>query len=86
MKDTTWKPINPCLDCNDQDKEDNNHYYGMDNECRCGLQHDYLVRCNTLLSLFLWFERWEKCDDGNDRYKDVNLSLIREMEGEMREC
>ncbi len=74
MNDLKWKPINPCLDCHENDS----------NLCyRCDLQHDYFTECSAINGLLNWMLAWEQCDDGNERHRDINRGLILEMKEEL---
>lgn len=41
MNKLEWMSVNPCDDCSGGDKDEREHYYGFDNECRCQDQSKY---------------------------------------------
>jgi hypothetical protein len=41
MNKQEWVPVNPCNDCDLEDKERREHRYGFNNECQCNDLHCY---------------------------------------------
>jgi hypothetical protein len=83
-----WKPTNPCKDCTLELREalGRENVYGFDNECQCEDQRKYYAKCQALETAFRWLTAWVENDDGNRRHRDINFSLIKEMQREMKTC